>query len=301
MAESDLNDSRFIRSREQGGFELDVHWNDDFHHALHHLLTGENGGYYQDYDSIGHLAKGFTDGFIYTGEYSLYRERCRGSASRDLPATRFLIFAQNHDQVGNRPYGDRLSALVSFDALKLAAAVILLSPNIPLLFMGEEYGETAPFQYFVSHEDPDLIEAVRVGRMSEFVAFVWQGTPPDPHGEETFKRSKLNHELRHDGKHQALYKFYRELLRLRRENRALAQLSKDNLEAISFEKQKILLVRRWAGEDQTSIFILAGPRQPWNSLCRRVSGVKYWTAEKSAGMVLGALYPPPSCRKERCP
>ena len=250
MAESDLNDSRFIRSREQGGFELDVHWNDDFHHALHHLLTGETDGYYQDFSSVGHLAKAFTDGFVYTGEYSAYRERCRGSACRDVPASRFLVFAQNHDQVGNRLYGERLSALVSFDALKLAAAAVLLSPNIPLLFMGEEYGETAPFQYFVSHGDPDLIEAVRNGRKAEFAGFAWEGEPPDPQGEETFRRAKLNRELRQAGKHQVLYDFYRELIRLRRQHPALADLNKDNLAATSFERDKALLVRRGAGEDQ---------------------------------------------------
>jgi maltooligosyltrehalose trehalohydrolase len=250
MAESDLNDARFICSREQGGFGLDVHWNDDFHHALHHLLTGETDGYYQDYNSVGHLAKAFTDGFVYTGEYSLYRERCRGSASRDIPACRFLAFAQNHDQVGNRLYGERLSSLVSFDALKLAAATILLSPNIPLLFMGEEYGETAPFQYFVSHWDPDLIEAVRHGRKAEFAGFAWKGEPPDPQGEETFRRAKLNQELRQEGNHRVLYEFYRELIRMRREHPALADLNKDNLAAASFERDRVLLVRRWAGETQ---------------------------------------------------
>jgi maltooligosyltrehalose trehalohydrolase len=250
MAESDLNDSRFIRSREQGGFELDVHWNDDFHHALHHLLTGETDGYYQDYRGVGHLAKAFTDGFIYTGEYSLYRQRCRGSASRDLAASRFLVFAQNHDQVGNRLYGERLSQLVSFDALKLAAGAVLLSPFLPLLFMGEEYGETAPFQYFVSHGDPELIEAVRRGRQEEFAGFEWEGDPPDPQAEETFQRSRLNRELRHEGKHRVLYEFYRELIRWRREHPALAHLDKVNLEAVSFEPHQVLLVRRWAGEDQ---------------------------------------------------
>ncbi len=186
MAESDLNDSRFIRSREQGGFELDVHWNDDFHHALHHLLTGEADGYYQDFGSVAHLAKAFTDGFVYTGEYSPYRQRCRGSASRDVPASRFLVFAQNHDQVGNRLYGERLSALVSFDALKLAAAVVLLSPNIPLLFMGEEYGETAPFQFFVSHGDPDLIEAVRHGPQSRVRRLCLEGRASRPPGGRNF-------------------------------------------------------------------------------------------------------------------
>jgi maltooligosyltrehalose trehalohydrolase len=258
MAESDLNDSRFIRPQAQSGFDIDVHWNDDFHHALHRLLTGETDGYYQDYGQISHLAKAYTDGFIYTGEYSAYRERCRGNASRDICPTRFLIFDQNHDQVGNRLYGERLSALVPFDALKLAAAATLLSPNIPLLFMGEEYGETAPFQYFVSHWDKDLIEAVRHGRKAEFSGFIWEGEPPDPQGEETFQRSKLNRELRQDGHHRVLYEFYRELLRLRREHPALAPLRTDTLAAASFEPAQLLLLRRWTGEHQVCALLHFG-------------------------------------------
>jgi maltooligosyltrehalose trehalohydrolase len=289
MAESDLNDSRFIRSREQGGFELDVHWNDDFHHALHHLLTGETDGYYQDYRGVGHLAKAFTDGFIYTGEYSLYRQRCRGSASRDLAASRFLVFAQNHDQVGNRLYGERLSQIVSFDALKLAAGAVLLSPFLPLLFMGEEYGETAPFQYFVSHGDPELIEAVRRGRQEEFAGFEWKGEPPDPQAEETFQRSRLNRELRNKGKHRVLYEFYRELIRWRREHPALAHLDKDNLEAASFEPHQVLLLRRWAGEDQICTILHFGgspvslklplPAGSWRKVLD--SGEERWYGAKS--------------------
>jgi maltooligosyltrehalose trehalohydrolase len=258
MPECDLNDARFIRSRELGGFELDVHWNDDFHHALHCLLTGEADGYYQDYGTVAHLAKGFTEGFIYTGEYSLYRRRSRGSACRDLPARRFLVFAQNHDQVGNRLYGDRLGQLVSFEAQKLAAGAVLLSPFIPLLFMGEEYGETAPFQYFVSHWDPKLIEAVRRGRQEEFAGFEWEGEPPDPQGEETFQRSKINRELRHEGQHRVLYEFYRELIRLRRQHPALAHLSKENLAAMSFERSKVLLVRRWTMDDAACLIFHFG-------------------------------------------
>jgi maltooligosyltrehalose trehalohydrolase len=289
MAESDLNDSRFIRSREQGGFELDVHWNDDFHHALHHLLTGETDGYYQDYRGVGHLAKAFTDGFIYTGEYSLYRQRCRGSASRDLAASRFLVFAQDHDQVGNRLYGERLSQIVSFDALKLAAGAVLLSPFLPLLFMGEEYGETAPFQYFVSHGDPELIEAVRRGRQEEFAGFEWKGEPPDPQAEETFQRSRLNRELRNKGKHRVLYEFYRELIRWRREHPALAHLDKDNLEAASFEPHQVLLLRRWAGEDQICTILHFGgspvslklplPAGSWRKVLD--SGEERWYGAKS--------------------
>jgi maltooligosyltrehalose trehalohydrolase len=298
MAECDLNDSRFIRPRQQSGFELDVHWNDDFHHALHCLLTVETDGYYQDFGKIEHLAKAYTDGFIYTGEYSSYRERCRGSASRDIPAPRFLVFAQNHDQVGNRLYGERLSALVPFDALKLAAAAVLLSPNLPLLFMGEEYGETAPFQYFVSHWDPDLIDAVRHGRKAEFAGFVWEGEPPDPQADATFRRSRLNRELRREGNHRLLYEFYRELIRLRREHPALADLNKETLAAASFERDKVLLLRRWSGEHHICAFFHFGdspltrdlplPPGPWRKLLD--SGEARWYG---AGSIV-----PPTIRSE---
>jgi maltooligosyltrehalose trehalohydrolase len=264
MAESDLNDSRFLRSRDLGGFGLDVHWNDDFHHALHHLLTGEGNGYYQDYGKVAHLAKAFTDGFVYTGEYSHYRERCRGSACRDLSASRFLVFAQNHDQVGNSLGCQRLSCLASYDAQKLAPAVVLFAPNIPLLFMGEEYGETAPFYYFVSHSDPDLIEGVRQGRKAEFAGFAWETEPHDPQGEEVFLQSKLNRRLRQSGNHRVLHDFYRELIRLRREHPALAEPSKDALAAASFEREKVLMVLRWVGEAKICALFHFG----WSSVSR---------------------------------
>lgn len=144
IAESDLNDPKLVRPPEVGGYGLDAQWNDDFHHALHALLTGERTGYYEDFGTVAHLARAFTEGYVYTGQYSVYRRRRHGVPARALPAHAFAVFAQNHDQVGNRMRGERLSALVPFEALKLAAAVVLLSPYLPLLFMGEEYGETAP-------------------------------------------------------------------------------------------------------------------------------------------------------------
>ena len=234
---------------------LDVHWNDDFHHALHHLLTGEADGYYQDFGSVGHLAKAFTDGFVYTGEYSPYRERCRGSACRDIPGSRFLVFAQNHDQVGNRLHGERLSALVSFDALKLAAAVVLLSPNIPLLFMGEEYGETAHFVYFVSHTDEALREAVCHGRQREFEAANYTGEAQHPCEEDTFLKAKLNHHLRRDGHHKTLWEFYRELIGLRKELNSAVDLGRREREVRDYEKEKVLWVRMmWESTQALALF-----------------------------------------------
>jgi maltooligosyltrehalose trehalohydrolase len=244
IAESDLNDSRVIRSQELGGFGLDSQWNDDFHHALHTLLTNEDSGYYQDFGQLHHLVKAFRQGFVYSGNYSLYRKRRHGNSCSQLPAEKFVVFSQNHDQVGNRAQSERLSALVSFEALKLAAGVVLLSPFIPLLFMGEEYGETAPFNYFISHSDPDLIEAVRRGRTNEFTSFSWQEEPADPQVETTFSRCKLDHELRSHGQHGTLYSFYRELIRLRRELPALRTLDRERLEVTGLEQEKVMWWRR---------------------------------------------------------
>ncbi|MEJ2100907.1 MAG: malto-oligosyltrehalose trehalohydrolase [Desulfobacterales bacterium] len=216
IAESALNDTRVIRCREFGGFELDAQWNDDFHHALHSLLTGEMSGYYQDFGRLQDLSLSWRDGFVYSGRYSAYRRRRHGNSSRSIAARQFVVFAQNHDQIGNRMNSERLTQLITFEQLKLAAGVVLLSPFIPLLFMGEEYGEVAPFPYFISHSDPDLVEAVREGRRREFAAFGWQENPPDPQDEATFLRAKLNPTLCHQGHHQVLMSFYRELIRLRK-------------------------------------------------------------------------------------
>ncbi len=251
IPESDRNDARLIRECEAGGLGLDAQWSDDFHHALHTLLTGEKGGYYADFGKVEHLARAFTDGFVYSGEYSAYRRRRHGSDSRGVPARRFVVCAQNHDQVGNRMQGERLSRLVSFDGLKLAAGAVLLSPFVPLLFMGEEYGETAPFLYFVHHSDPALVEAVRQGRRQEFSRFQWRGEVPDPQDEETFLRSRLNDALRGEGEHRKLREFYQELMRLRKQLPSLARLSKKDLEVEGFEAEGALYVRRWSGSDQT--------------------------------------------------
>ncbi len=245
IAESDRNDSRIIRSREAGGYGLDAQWSDDFHHSLHTLLTPEQNGYYRDFGKVGDLAKAYREGFVYCGQYSAYRKRRHGNSSRHLPAERFVVFAQNHDQVGNRLLGERLSQLVSFEALKLAVGIVLLSPFVPLLFMGEEYGEKAPFKYFVSHSDPELIEAVRKGRQEEFAAFDWNGQIPDPQDTATFQSCKLNHDLKADGEHRALKDFVHELIRLRKELPALSRNDEEDLEAIAFEREKLLWVRRW--------------------------------------------------------
>ena len=250
IAESALNDTRLIRSREVGGYGIDAQWNDDFHHSLHTLLTGERTGYYQDFGRLTDLAQAFREGFVYSGQYSSYRQRRHGNPSRDIPAHKFVVFAQHHDQVGNRMQGDRLSHLVCLERMKLAAGVVLLSPFIPLMFMGEEYGETAPFPYFASHSDPILIEAVRRGRQEEFAAFGWTNDPPDPQDEETFLRAKLNHHLRRKGHHRIILGLHKELLQIRKEILALTHLSKEDMDVLEYEREKVLVIRRWSGTDE---------------------------------------------------
>ena len=252
IAESDLNDARLVCSQELGGYGLDAQWNDDFHHALHTLLTGERTGYYEDFGRIQDLAKAFVEGFVYAGEYSPARRRRHGNTSKAIAALKFVVFAQNHDQVGNRLKGDRLSALISFEGLKLAAAVVLLSPFIPLLFMGEEYGETAPFPYFVSNSDPDLKEAVRRGRQQQSAYLQGLDEPPDPQEEATRQSAYLGPGLRHQGNHRVLYEWYKELTKLRSEIRTFAGLSKDRMEVVCLEKQSTLVVRRWGCKEQVA-------------------------------------------------
>lgn len=249
IAESDLNDSRVIRPDISGGLGLDAQWCDDFHHSLHTIITGEKEGYYMDFGDMNHLAKSLNEGFVYSGGYSEYRKRNHGNSSKDIPADRFVVFAQNHDQVGNRMFGERLTALGSFESLKLAAGFVLLSPYIPLLFMGEEYGEEAPFLYFVSHSDPGLIESVRKGRREEFNAFIWKGEPPDPSDFQTFNASRIKWEKRKTGRHRILLKFYRHMMLLRNSLPALSA-GKKCLEAEAHKNKKIIVLRRWKRKDQ---------------------------------------------------
>jgi maltooligosyltrehalose trehalohydrolase len=217
IAESDLNDNRLLHDAERGGYGLDSQWADDFHHSVHTLLTHENRGYYADFGGITHLAATLQDGWCYRGQYSVHRKRRHGNSPEGIAARKFVICNQNHDQVGNRAAGDRLSTLVNFEALKLAGGITLLSPFLPLLFMGEEYGEPAPFQYFTSHGDPALVEAVRRGRREEFAAFGWHDSVPDPQDEQTYQRSHLDPALKRIEPHSILYRFYQDLIRIRKD------------------------------------------------------------------------------------
>lgn len=224
IAESDLNDSRIIRSKKEGGYGLSGQWNDDFHHAVHAHLTGERQGYYEDFGRLGDISKAIKEGFVYDGRYSPFRKKCHGNSVKDMASEKLVVCIQNHDQVGNRPHGERLSTLVDFDKQKLAAALLILSPNTPLLFMGQEYGEKAPFRYFIDHEDADLIRAVREGRKKEFAAFGGE-TILDPESEKTFLDSKLNWNDKGESGRRYLSRLYKDLIGLRKKALSGASIS----------------------------------------------------------------------------
>jgi len=218
VAESDLNDPRLLMSRDAGGYELDAQWNDDFHHALHTVVTGESFGYYEDFGSLDQLATALTHGYVYAGAYSVHRRRRHG---RPLPPSitghRLLGYAQDHDQIGNRAAGERLCSLVSPDLVKVAAALVLTGPFTPMLFMGEEWAASTPWLYFTDHEDPELAEAVRIGRRSEFKAFGWKHDEvPDPQHPTTMERSVLRWGELDAQPHADMLAWYRDLISLRR-------------------------------------------------------------------------------------
>jgi maltooligosyltrehalose trehalohydrolase len=254
VAESDANDPRLVREPERGGLGLDAVWNDDFHHAVHALLTGESHGYYADFSPRLALAKALGDRFVHDGGWSGFRRRSHGAPATDLPADRFVGFVQNHDQIGNRAGGERLASLVPAPKLRLAAALLLLTPQIPLLFMGEEWGETAPFLYFVDHGDPELLEAVRRGRRQEFAAFHEGSEVPDPADPESFRRSRPDPRLGLRPPGSALRALYTELLRARRE---LGLASSDAAE-ISGDAEAGWLAMRLAPEAGEPVLVLLG-------------------------------------------
>jgi maltooligosyltrehalose trehalohydrolase len=251
IAESDLNDVRVLAPSEVGGFGHDAQWSDDFHHAVHALMTGEQAGYYRDFGALDEVARALRQGFLYTGQFSSHRHRRHGNAPHGLPGRRFVVCTQNHDQVGNRARGDRPSESLSAAAQRLQACVLFLSPYVPMLFMGQEYGETAPFQYFTSHTDPGLAEAVRNGRRQEFVAFGWDPQEiPDPQDPATFERSRLDRSSMEREPHRGLWQLHRELIALRRRLPALGRLEPTRCDTVAYPEQRAVVGRRWHDGDQ---------------------------------------------------
>ena len=230
--------SRLVR---RGGYGMDAQWSDDFHHALVTALTGDRSGYYADFGSLAHLAKALRSAFVYDGRYSPFRNRVHGRPAKGLPGWRFLGYSENHDQVGNRAQGDRLAHRTDFERAKIAAALVLTAPFIPMLFQGEEWASSPPFQYFTDHEDKELGRLVSEGRKKEFAAFGWNPDDvPDPQSAETFERSKLKWNELEKSPHAEMLDWYKRLIDLRRRTPALGDGA---LEAVRVEYNE---AEQWA-------------------------------------------------------
>ena len=244
IAESDLNNPRVVTPLEAGGFGIDAQWSDDFHHALHSAVTGETSGYYCDFGKLAHLATALKEAFIYAGQHSAARGRIHGRRAFGLPGWRFLAYLQNHDQIGNRAAGERVSHLASLDRCKIGAAFVLLSPFVPMLYMGEEWAASSPFQYFTDHE-PELGKLVSEGRRREFGSFGWKPEDvPDPQDPATFDRSKLKWDEVDRDPHRAMLQWHRDLIALRKRMPALTDGRLENVDVTFDEQQQWLVMRR---------------------------------------------------------
>ncbi|TCK71744.1 malto-oligosyltrehalose trehalohydrolase [Acidipila rosea] len=245
IAESDLNDPRLVTSPESGGYGMDAQWSDDFHHALVTVLTGNREGYYSDFGSLADLAKSLRSVFVYDGIFSPYRDRVHGRPVKGLPGWRFLGYSQNHDQVGNRARGERLVHLAGAARAKIAAALELTSPFIPMLFQGEEWGASSPFQYFTDHEDKELGRLVSEGRKKEFAAFGWDpDIIPDPQAPETFQSSILHWDEISKAPHAEMLAWYKQLIQLRRSRPELTSGALEEVHVRFNEEQQWIAMQR---------------------------------------------------------
>ncbi len=264
IAESDLNDTRVLRPGAEGGYGIDSQWSDDFHHSLHAILTKADRGYFADFGKIEDLAKAVSEGFVYCGQHSEFRGKCHGTPSADRPGEQFVVCVQNHDQIANGYWGDRLARLVGPRRQRLAALILLCgAPNVPMLFMGEEWAERAPFLYFTSHTDPELGRAVRRGRMEEYDSFVrgegetesTLGGFADPQSEVTFVRSRLDWDSLARSPHAETFRFYQDLLALRREHAPLSNCDKTRTRVGFDEGRRWLVIER--GDESGARALLA--------------------------------------------
>lgn len=261
IAETDENNAKIINPPEKGGYGIDAQWMDDFHHTIHTVLTGEKGGYYIDYGRLEDLPKVYKN-YLYTGEFSQFWQRNRGTDASQNPGCQFVVSIQNHDQVGNRAGGERLGALVDFSSLKIAAGLLFFSPYIPLLFMGEEYAEKNPFLFFTNYEAPELKAAVSKGRREEFKAFDWD-TFHDPEDEQTFYRSRLSPRESWDEQNKQMFAFYRDLINLRKSHPALNHLDKENTRVEVISETRLVEIQRWHGRIKlTGLFNLGDKDLP---------------------------------------
>lgn len=256
IAESDLNDPRLLRSRSQGGYGLSAQWNDDFHHSLHSILTGNRDGYLADFGSYKDLAKAMTHGFVFDGQYSSYRERCHGSPSASCSGEQFVVFLQNHDQIANACRGERISGLCAWEAQKLAQAIVLLAPNIPMLFMGQEFASTAPFHYFTSHTDADLGAAVTDGRRREYGEFFQHTEFPNPQSPRTFEICQLTLDGTGNQQQAQMLRLTRDLLTLRWQHECLRNCRKDLTTVLQSEPEGWMVVVRSGVESAPAALFL---------------------------------------------
>ncbi len=246
IAESDLNDPRIVQRWEAGGYGMGAQWSDDFHHAMHVCLTGERHGYYSDFSGARDVKKALEKAFVYDGRYSRYRERAHGRPAVGVPEYRFVICLQNHDQVGNRAAGERSSQLMGREGLLTGAAVLLTAANVPMLFQGEEWGASTPFQYFTAHTDAEMARSVSEGRRREFTSFGWRPEEvPDPQSPSTFERSKLNWPELDKEPHRTVLEWYRALIRLRRSlNGSAAHIQLDGADTLHIERGPVSVTAR---------------------------------------------------------
>ena len=243
IAESDLNSPRVVKDPSLGGYGFNAQWLDDFHHALYVILNPADLQRYYDFGKMDQLVKAYKEGFVHSGQWVQFRKRKHGASSAELDGNRFVVFNQNHDQIGNRADGKRLCQLVNLEHTKLAAAAILLAPYIPMLFMGEEYADDAPFFYFVSHSDPELIKAVQEGRKKEFSAFGFSDSIPDPQSRETFEQCKLRWKEVNEGYHRSIYEWHRKLIRMRNTLKPFQNLNKKDIDVQQIENAGFVMIR----------------------------------------------------------
>lgn len=284
IAELDLNNPRYINPPDKGGFGLDGQWIDEFHHAIHSVLTGETSGYYEDFGSLQHIERAFRDTYVYNGVYSPHRNKIFGVPVGDNHYGKFVVFAQNHDHIGNRAVGDRLSSNLTFDELKLAAALVILSPYVPLLFMGEEYGEKAPFLYFTSHSDPELAKGVSEGRKKEFAYFNFKENYPDPQDEETFEKSKLSWNVK-EAESAAMLRYYKQLIHLRKTVKALQGKERSSMIVHPMNESNVLTIERKYEGDTAFVIIHFGKEEVSHTIPAETSFRKIFdsTVSQSSG------------------
>ncbi len=297
IAESDLNDNKYINPLDANGYGMDAQWIDEFHHALR-VAGGEPAtGYYSDFSGIDLLEKAYRDAYVYDGIYSPHRLKIFGRKAEDNPGQQFVVFSQNHDQVGNRMLGERSSQLYSFEMQKLLAAAVFCSPFLPMLFMGEEWGETNPFLFFTSHGDPELVSAVREGRKAEFAAFHAAGEAPDPQAESTFRASFLQWELQEEGRAKKLLAYYKSLIYLRKTRPAMSNTNRKQLSVTSDAARKCLILQRWDEEEYVFCLMnfsneeqdlrISGERPYWKKIFD--SADPCWDGPAAAPMLVDAL------------